>query len=426
MGVYTAFPVLGMVDVEALDMDRKEEIVVKELDRQGRPKLWNANYLKAWSINFLINFSFVLIVPLLPVYLNETYGADKHIIGICLAGYNVMEILIRPFSGFMVDSFPRKTVLMVCSIVFAAVFGGYVLAGTLLAFAIVRTVHGLPYGAFTVSVNTVAIDVLPSERRGEGIGYYGLSNNIATAIGPAIAIFILQACNNNFQVLFWLSIVTSALTVWLASSMKLEKRAVVQQKRVVSLDRFFLLKGWPEAVGCLLLAFAHGIITTYVAIYGKEELGIVTGTGLFFTLFAVGLIVSRLTGAHALRDNKVSRNAAMGLLVSLCGYFIFAAFHNPVGYYATAFIIGLGNGHMWPAFQTMFVNLAEHNQRGTANSSILTAWDGGVALGVCFGGIVSEYFGYHSTFWMAFALEFLGVAYYFARIRRHFEANKLR
>ena len=85
---------------------------------------------------------------------------------------------------------------------------------------------------------------------------------------------------------------------------------------------------------------------------------------MFFSLLAVGLIVSRLTGAHALRDNLVSRNASMGVCVSVFGYLLFAAVQSPFAYYASAFIIGLGNGHMYPAFQTMFINLAEHNQRG--------------------------------------------------------------
>lgn len=388
-------------------------------------KLWNSNYIKVWTVNFLIHFSFTLIVPLLPLYLSETFGADKQTIGFCLSGYVLMMILIRPFSGFMVDSFPRKTVLMVCSFIFAIVFGGYVAAGSLLVFTIFRTVHGLPFGAMTVSASTVAIDVLPASRRTEGIGYYGLSNNLATAIGPAIAVFILQAFGGNFKVLFWISIISAVASLVVSSTVHVNAREL-QRAKVISLDRFFLLKGWPEAVAIIFLAFAHGIVQTYVAIYGKEELGMLTGTGMFFTLFAVGLIVSRLTGAHALRKNQVNRNAAMGVLITLFGYLLFASVHNMYAYYATAFIIGMGNGHMYPAFQNMFINLAENNQRGTANSSILTSWDAGAGLGVFFGGILSENLGYNTTFWVAFFLDLAGVVWYFARVRSHFERNKLR
>lgn len=391
-----------------------------------KEKLWNANYLKIWTGNFLIHFSFTLIVPLLPLYLSETFGANKETIGLCLAGYTVMALVIRPFSGFLVDSFPRRTVLIIFNFLFFALFAGYLVAGSLTVFTIFRTLHGAPFGAATVSASTVAIDVLPSSRRTEGIGYYGLSNNLATAIGPVLAIYILQVFEGNFRALFWLSLLFSLLGLILDATIKLPKRDFVPEKKVISLDRFFLLKGWREAVSMLCFSFSYGIVSTYVAIYGKEELGITGRTGLFFSLFAIGLIVSRLTGAHALRKGQISRNAAIGVLIALCGYLIFAAVHNAIGYFCSAFIIGLGNGHMYPAFQNMFINLAPHNQRGTANSSILTSWDAGVGLGILLGGLLAEHAGYHSAFWAAGLANAFGVLFYFLVIRRHFETSRLR
>lgn len=389
-------------------------------------RLWNGGYLKIWTVNFLVHFSFMLIVPLLPLYLSETFGATKDTIGLVLTGYTIMALIVRPFSGFMVDSFPRKTVLVICGFFFFALFAGYLAAGSLVAFAIFRTLHGAPFGATTVAASTVAIDVSPSSRRGEAIGYYGLSNNLAMALGPALAVVLLGTFNGNYKALFWVSLATSFIGLVLDLSMKLPVRDFVPEKKVISLDRFFLLDGWREAIGIACFAFSYGILSTYVAIYGKEELGITGGTGLFFGLCAIGLIMSRLTGAHALRENRVSRNASMGMCVSIFGYLLFAALHNPIGYYGAALIIGLGNGHMYPAFQTMFINLAPNSQRGTANSSILTSWDAGVGLGVLIGGLCSEYWGYHSAFWAAWAVNAFGVAFYFLSIRRHFESNKLR
>ncbi len=389
-------------------------------------KLWNSNYVKIWIGNFLINFSFTLIVPLLPLYLSEEFGAGKDAIGLVLAGYAAMTLAARPFSGFLVDSFPRKTILLVCNFVFFALFAGYLVAGSLTMFALFRTLHGGPFGAATVAASTVAIDVLPSSRRGEGIGYYGLSNNLATALGPVLAIYVLQAFSGDFRSLFWLSLIFSFAGLVIDATIKMPARDFVPEKAIISLDRFFLLKGWREAAAMLCYAFSYGVLSTYVAIYGKQQLGITQGTGLFFSLFAVGLIVSRLTGAHALRDNKVTRNASMGVVVSALGYVLFSLVHTQTAYYAAAFVIGLGNGHMYPAFQTMFINLAENRQRGTANSSILTSWDAGVGLGVLCGGIIAEHMGYAAAFLIAAAVNVLGVVYYFARVRRHFEKNKLR
>ena len=389
-------------------------------------RLWNGNYLKIWTGNFLLNFSFTLIVPLLPLYLSERFGATNDTIGMALAGYTLMALLIRPFSGYVVDNYPRKAVLLVCNFFFFVLFFGYIVAGSLTLFTIFRTLHGAPFGATTVAASTVAIDVLPSSRRTEGIGYYGLSNNLATALGPVLAIYMLQAFRGDFIALFWVSTAFSLAGLVIDSSIKLPVREFRPEKRVISLDRFFLLKGWREALAILCYSFSYGVVSTYVAIYGKEELGMTGGTGIFFSLFAVGLIVSRLTGAKALRQNRVTYNASVGIVIAMIGYLVFAAFHNQIGYFASAFIIGLGNGHMYPAFQNMFINLAENSQRGTANSSILTSWDAGLGLGVLFGGILSEHFGYHSAFWAALVMNTAGVLWYFLHVRGHFEANKLR
>lgn len=395
-----------------------EEVSVQE-------RLWNKNYVKVWFANFMIFFSFMLLTPLLPLYLKDTYMANKEMIGIVLSGYTLLALLIRPFGGFFVDTFPRKRVLLICYALFSLFFGGYLLAGSLLWFAIVRTLHGAPFGASTVANSTVAIDVLPSSRRAEGIGYYGLSNNIASAIAPALAIYILHV-SHSYQLLFWISLITSAIGFYVNSTLDLKPRELVKDKPKISLDRFFLLKGWSEALTMTCFAFSYGVLSTYVAIYGKEELNINGGSALFFMLLSVGLILSRLVGSRTLRQGKITQNAAVGMTISVFGYLMFAALHNPIGYYGAALVIGLGNGHMWPAYQTMFINLAPHTQRGTANSSVLISWDIGVGLGVLVGGVLAEHFNYHWSFWAAWIVNVMGVLGYYAYVRHSFLKNKLR
>ena len=390
-----------------------------------KPKLWNSNYIKIWCANFMIFFSFMLLAPLLPLYLSETYQADKDTIGFVLSGYTLTALLFRPFSGFFVDSFPRKQVLLVCYFLFFALFAGYLVAGSMLMFAIVRTMHGAPFGATTVANSTVAIDVLHPDRRAEGIGYYGLSNNIATAIAPSVALCIFHVWH-SYDALFALSLICSGIGLAINSTLKMPEREQVKPQTPVSLDRFFLLKGWIEAITQACYAFSYGVLSTYIAIYGKEELGITGGTGLFFMLLALGLIIARIAGSRPLREGKVIRNASFGVLISMFGYLLFAAVHNQIGYYGAALIIGFGNGHMFPAFQTMFVNLAPNSQRGTANATQLTSWDIGVGAGVLIGGILAESSGYHSAFWAAWIVNLIGVAILFLFARKHFIKNRLR
>ena len=382
------------------------------------------------AANFTLFFAFYVLTPLLPLYLSEHFGATKDVIGLVLSGYTITALLFRPFSGYVVDSFPRKMVLMVSFGVFAIFFAGYLAASTLLLFTIVRTLHGGPFGALTVANSTVAIDVLPSSRRTEGIGYYGLSNNLAMAIAPTIGIFIYQL-TNSFEVLFWLALIV-ATTGWLIdSTVKLPKKEIIREKSTLSLDRFFLTRGWLLGLNMVAFGFSFGVLSNYLAIYGKEVMGITGGTGTYFILCSVGLILSRLQGSKALRDGRVTHNAATGMVISLVGYTLFILMPTLaqslmfIGYYGSALLIGLGNGHMWPAFQNMTINVATNKQRGTANSTILISWDIGMGLGILVGGIVAELISYSAAFWTVVLVNGTGVATYFLATRAFFLRRNL-
>ncbi|MCC8071087.1 MAG: MFS transporter [Bacteroidales bacterium] len=414
-------------------MDKIEKEIEDEAERlasnaqaqtRGFERLWNGNYKRVWSANFMIFFSFMLLTPLFPLYLSDEWGTDRQTIGIVLSGYTLATLLVRPFGGFFVDSFPRKKVLMITFFLFALFFGGYIVAGTLTLFAIVRTLHGLPFGAVTVANSTVAIDVLPSSRRTEGIGYYGLSNNIATAIAPTLALWIYAAAN-NFQLLFWLSLAIAFGGLWIDSGVRLKDRQQVKNKAPMSLDRFLMLKGWSQGLAMICYAFSYGVLSTYVAIYAKEQLGIMGGTGMFFMLLAGGLILSRLTGSRSLRRGKIVHNASIGVAISCVGYLLFAEIQHEAIFYLSALIIGLGNGHMFPAFQNMFINMVPNDRRGTANSTLLVSWDIGVGIGTLLGGLVAQHYGYHQAFLIAWIVNLAGVALYFLYSRGHYLRHKL-
>lgn len=400
-------------------------------------RLWNANYCKVMAANFLLFGAFYLFTPLLPIYLSEHFGATKDVIGMALSGFSLTALFCRPFSGFFVDSFPRKRVLMVFFLLFTVFFVGYLTAGTLLMFTLVRTLHGGPFGSLTVANSTVAIDVLPSSRRTEGIGYYGLSNNLAMALAPTVGVSIYRF-TSSFELLFWIALLMAVLGMAVDATVRLPHREVVKNKAPLSFDRFFLLRGWLLGANMVAFGYSFGVLSSYLAIYSKESLGITGGTGTYFMLLAAGLMMSRLQGARSLRLGKLTSNAAHGMLFSLVGYILFILMpmlarwsvvsHQwaiALGYYGSALLIGLGNGHLWPAFQNMTISVATNNQRGTANSTLLISWDIGMGLGMLGGGVVAEYLGYDAAFWGVVAVNAAGVLTYFLATKSFFLRRNL-
>lgn len=393
-----------------------------------KARLWNKNFIAAGCGNFLMFFAFYLILPVLPMYLAEQFGASKSTVGVILSSYTLTALLVRPFAGFMVDTFPRKPLLLICYMSFILFFGGYILATGLMLFAVLRAMHGAAFGLVTVSNSTVAIDTMPSARRGEGIGYFGVSSNLAMACGPTASLFMHDALN-NYNYIFATSLITGLIGFCCITLIRLPKRKPEEDPQIkepISLDRFFLIKGIPGAMALCLLSFSYGILSTYVAVYGKEEVGITTGAGLFFILMASGLILSRLTSGRLLNKGYLTQLITAGIGFLFTGFLLFIALKTPFGYYGSAILIGLAYGFICPAFQTLFINMAPHNQRGTANSTYLTAWDLGLGTGVLLGGNIADISSYTAAYLTGLVLIVLGFIVFRLFTVSHFERNRLR
>jgi MFS family permease len=396
-----------------------------------KDRLITPSYCFILAANFLLYFGFYLVLPVLPFYLTEDFGVTNSTAGIVLACYTAAALMIRPFSGYLLDTFARKPLYLLSYFLFSAIFVGYLWAGALTVFIIMRVMHGFTFGTVTVAGNTMVIDVMPSSRRGEGLGYYGLANNIAMSIGPMTGLFMHESY--DYSVIFLCSLISCAAGFIMAALVKAPKKEPVKSEPI-SLDRFFMTKGLRAGVDLLMLSIPYGMITTYMAIYAKD-IGITNGIGLFFTLMAVGTAVSRIFSGRQVDKGRIVTVIAFGMwVVSACSFVVaFArdilAWDHSVGtfiFFGMALLLGLGFGTMFPAFNTMFVNLAPNNQRGTATSTYLTSWDLGVGIGLVGGGFLREIASWDAAFLTGACLTVVSIVYFRFKVAPHFEKNKLR
>ena len=199
----------------------------------------------------------------------------------------------------------------------------------------------------------------------------------------------------------------------------------MQGKPKLSLDHFFLGRAWLMAANITLFGLCWGVMSNYVAIYGKECLGITDGTGVFFAILSAGLFTSRLIGTRQLRRGHLTQACTLGVVLSTVGYTLFAVGAGEWSYYLSALFVGLGNGQMYPAMLNMFIKVARHDQRGTANSSILTSWDLGMGLGILTGGFAVQYLSYSAAFWLSAAVQACGALLFIVATRGFFMRRKL-
>ena len=394
-------------------------------------KLFNKNYLCLCAANFLFFFSFYLLLPVLPFFIIEQFQGSNAVIGTVISCYTLATLVVRPFSGYMMDTFKRKPLYMLALSLFTAIFIGYPFAATITMLIVIRVAHGLAFGLTSVGGNTLVIDVVPSEHRGEGIGYYGVANNIAMAVGPMVGLFVYE--HLSFNVIFMGCMACSFLATLFASRIQTKVRPPVKRPHI-SLDRFILIKGLLAGVSFLMLAFAYGQISNYIALYAKE-MGLTISSGLFFTVYAVGLIASRLFAGRMVDKGKVTHTIALGLGITvfallglgLCHYVnAFGSTYTAIAFLLIALCCGLGFGAAFPSFNALFINLGTNAQRGTATSTYLTSWDLGLGIGIFSGGMLAEHFSFATAYLVASGSVLISLVFFILVVAPHYQRNKLR
>lgn len=397
-----------------------------------KDKLVSPSFCYILAANFLLFFAFYLILPILPFYLKEQFMADKSMIGFILSCYTLACLCIRPFSGYLLDTFSRRPLYLLAYAVFMVIFAGYMVASLLSIFIILRILHGFAFGMVTVSGNTIVIDILPSSRRGEGIGYYGLANNLAMSFGPMTGLFMHASF--SYETIFSCSLISCFLGLMMAYLVKTPYKQPIK-KEPVSLDRFFLVKGTWAGISLLMLSIPYGMTTTYVAMYA-EEIGISVNSGLYFTFMAIGLAVSRLFSGRQVDKGRITRVISLGMYLACISFFALASLERLMRWDSTftsylyigiALSQGVAFGTMFPAFNTLFVNLASNNQRATATSTYLTSWDVGIGIGLMMGGsIAQEFGGFNHAYLFGACLTVISTLFFLIKAGPHFNRNKLR
>lgn len=386
--------------------------------------LWNRNFILVNLGNFLMYNAFYMLLPILPLYLANHLHASESIIGTILSLYTIAALITRPVAGFWLDKASRKPLMMCFYLFYISMCLSYTLAATLGLFFIIRFVHGIAFGCSTVGINTMAVDIIPWERRGEGLGIYTSSTSLAMATGPLISLFMYEN-GIEFNTIF-IAVFCVGLTGFLATANIKPGKDVERSTRKFSISSLLLRKGLPVAAVMVLLTFGYGIITVYLSIYAKEEVGLTQGTGYYFTIFSAGLVAARLSSSMILRSGKYIMVFALGIISLIIGFFIVAFILNPTAFYSSAIFMGIGYGLISPTAQTMIINLGEDTERGAANATYLTFFDLGVGAGVFCGGIIAQYSNYSTAYAVGFALTILGLVYLLTLIRKHFYKYRLR
>jgi MFS family permease len=359
-------------------------------------RIWNRDFIFLILSNFLMYITYYAILSSLPIYLVNDLHASKMQVGIIVGAYTIASVLVRPFSGFALDRFGRRTIFLSALIIYSLLFAGYLVALTIASIIILRFAQGLTWAFTTVSGSTIAVDIVPASKRGEGLGYFAMSTTLGMSVGPIVGLFIIHQWGN--VPMFVAGCFLSVASLLCAYAVHLRKRFVVGKRIQLKLDSMFDKSSIRISLNVLITMIAYGGLLSFIALYGRE-LGI-QNTSLYFLILSIGIAAARLTAGKVFDKKGPRRIITLCLMLLIIGFPLLAMAKNVVLFYMSAIIIGFGNGVIFPTFQTMVNNLADSSHRGAANSTLYTAVDFGMGFGMIMAGLIAEHISISAIFWV--------------------------
>lgn len=374
--------------------------------------MWTGPFVRICLVNLFVFVNFHALLPTFPFFVRHL-GGDAVAIGVATALFSLASIVSRPFVGWMVDTRGRCAILVAGLAGMAMAPAGYCVSAGIALAVVLRTAHGVFHAAASNAASTWVTDVVPPSRMGEGLGMFGLSMAISTALAPAIGLTLMNAC--GFEPLFAL---TSAVAVAaLAVGVGIRPRGYSLATSPLSIRRLFEPMSAPAAVTQFFFMMAYGMVEVYVAIY-TATCGL-PGGGVYFVFIAVATVATRFALGRATDRRGEARLVYAGNAAIVGSIVLLVCAHNVPCYLLSAVLLGFSFGAIQPSLQTMAMHAVPPHRRGAANSTFFVAFDSGLALGGFAAGVLIERIGFDAMFLCMIVPCALSTAYYYIYGRRH-------
>ena len=348
-------------------------------------ELFTKNFILTSLSTVAVFTSFYFLLVTLPIYIQELGGTESEI-GLIIGVFTISAVLLRPFIGREVDRRGRKYVLIAGLIVFLISMLLYNYTTSVATLLLLRVFHGIGWGAATTAATTLIADIAPPRRRGEAMGVFGMSANVAMAVGPTLSFALLYASGlPDFPRLFTVAAAIALVSLLLVIPIS---EVVVQRPKtpLFSREAFF-----PSAL-IFTITLTYGSIVSFLSLFAEYRgLG---NPGIFFSVLAVTLILVRAL-AGKLSDIKGRRFVIIpGMVLIVLGLWALSITDSLAGLLAAALLYGMGFGTVHPAMMAFLVDRTDERSRGAAMGTFTAAFDLGIGAGSIVLGIVLQFLGF--------------------------------
>ncbi|MGJ4074331.1 MFS transporter [Corynebacterium macclintockiae] len=372
-------------------------------------------FVFAWLVNFAQFMIFYVLVTTMAGYAVKEFAANNASAGLASSAFVIGATGARVFSGFLVDAVGRRRVLFTALVLIIVTCAFYIPAHSLGLLITVRIIHGIGYAFASTAVMAVAQSVIPSSRRAEGTGYFALGTTLATAIGPALGLWLVGSVGYTtmFQVVIGMSIVAFLLSLLVRSPEAHGHSEHAHPHRpTFNLSAIVHPKVAPIGFFMLLVGICYAGVITYLNGYSEDN-NLVTGAEYFFLAYALVTLVMRFV-LGKIQDQKGDNIVIYLGLVTFAIALVVLAFSTQDWMVILAgALTGLGYGSLMPAAQAISVKAVEPHQMGAGISTLFLLLDVGVGFGPILLGMIVSATSYQAMYTMLAGLVVISAAVYF-------------
>ncbi|TMV49673.1 MFS transporter [Paenibacillus mesophilus] len=351
-------------------------------------RIWTKSFIQM-TLGMLFLFTgFYLILPAMPLFIKEMGGTESQV-GLAAGVFTLTAVVFRPIVGGLLDRYGRRPFMIWGLLFFILSMYLYDWVGSIAILLALRVLHGASWALSTTAVSTTITDIIPTSRRGEGMGWFGMAMTVAMAIGPMLGVWVLA--RGSFHHLFLLATGLCAAAFLLTFTTRISFQTKTASRKIVLFEKSVL----PLTAALFFVSAAYGGITTFIPLFGES---IRVNPGTFFLVYALALTLARPV-AGKLSDRFGEAYVIVPALAVTALSLVVLSFSNGLfGVIVAAVLYGIGFGSAQPALQAANLRLAPPDKRGIASASYMTAFDLGIGLGAIMLGWVSQYTGYEVVF----------------------------
>ena len=351
--------------------------------------LWTKDFILICLVNLMTFTSFYFLLPTLPVFVVDALHGNESNVGFIIGVLTITAVIVRPISGYMLDTMGRKKILLIALVAFAVTVLAYNLVYSLLALFALRALHGFSWGFTSTGAGTIASDIIPRSRRGEGMGFYGLTNTLAMAVGPILSLFLLS--RYGFNTLFTSGFLVAAIGLVSALGLTSPEIKLNKEKRKLDLGDFIEPRVLSLSATMFFVAVTYGGIVSFITLYANELA--VGNAGIYFLAYAISLLFVRPYAGKIFDKRGPVQVMAVGFGSLALAFVLLFMASGVVLFIISAVVMGIGFGIIQPTNMAMAINRVEPFRRGAANGTMMSAFDLGIGVGSIMLGLLSSKIG---------------------------------